>query len=136
MNWTLVTTLAVPGLMMGLLSIKGHTRGIEPWLWIILALFATVVIARTAGQRFFLHGLGVGVTWGVLNGLVAATFFPLYAQHNPEVMQRFAAASSGPAPRLMFLASALPIGLVTGVVLGGLCLAASHLIRPAPGLGG
>jgi len=32
MNWTLVSTLAIPGLMMGLLSLRGRTRGIEPYL--------------------------------------------------------------------------------------------------------
>jgi hypothetical protein len=108
MNWTLVALLAIPGVMMGLLSVRGHTRGIEPYLWLVLALFATLVIARTAGQRYFLHGLSVGIAWGVLNGLVAAALFPVYARHNPEVMQNMQAGDAKLPPQAMFLMSAPP----------------------------
>ncbi len=69
MNWLLIGLLSIPGLLMGLLATRGYTREIELYLWIIFAVFATLVIARTAGSRFFLHGLSVGVAWGVLNGL-------------------------------------------------------------------
>ena len=136
MNWVLVSLLSIPGLMMGLLSTRGHTRGIEPYLWVVLAVFATLVITRTAEQRFFLHGLSVGIAWGVLNGLVASALFSIYLQHNPETMQRIAAGSTALSPRLMFVLSAPMIGLVTGLVLGGLCWAAGHVIRPAPPLVG
>lgn len=121
MNWTLVALLALPGLMMGLLSVKGHTRGIEPYLWLVLAVFATLVIARTAGERYFLHGLAVGIAWGVLNGLVAAGLFSVYAQHNPEVMQRMQSGGAKIAPQALFLMSAPLIGLATGLVLGLFC---------------
>lgn len=40
MAWPLIAILSVPGLVMGLLSSRGHTRGIEPFLWIVLAVFA------------------------------------------------------------------------------------------------
>ncbi|MFQ5680067.1 MAG: hypothetical protein ACE5HP_11490 [Gemmatimonadota bacterium] len=136
MNWILVSLLSIPGVLMGLLSVRGHTRGIEPYLWIVLAVFATVVIARTAGERFFFHGFGVGIAWGVLNGLVAAAFFSVYARHNPETLERMGEGFAASSPRLMFLVSGPAIGLVTGLVLGTLCWGASHWIRPASPLVG
>ena len=132
MNWTLVSLLSIGGLMMGLLSVRGHTRGIEPFLWIVLAVFATLVIARTAGQRFFLHGLSVGIAWGVINGLTAASLVSIYARNNPQVLQSAGPGAGGYPPRLMFLLGAAPIGLATGLVLGALCWAASHVVKPAP----
>lgn len=128
MNWVLIALLSIPGLLMGLLSVRGHTRGIEPYLWLVLAVFATLVIARTAEQRFFLHGLSVGIAWGVLNGLVAATLFSTYVAHNP--MPKLGGGSSL-STRLLFVVSGPVIGLVTGLVLGGLCWGASRLIPPA-----
>lgn len=132
MNWTLVVILSIPGLMMGLLSVMGHTRGIEPYLWLLLALFAALIVARTAEARYFLHGLCVGLAWGVLNGVVASAMFATYARHNPETMQRFGSGGAPLPPQALFLASAPVIGLATGVVLGLLCLGASQIIRPAP----
>ncbi len=131
MQWTLVALLSIPGLLMGLLSVKGHTRGIEPFLWVVLAAFAALVISRTAGSRYFIHGLVVGLSWGVLNGLTAAALFAIYAQNNPEVMGRMQGASKL-APQAMFLMSAPLIGLATGIVLGLMCWVASSVIRAAP----
>jgi hypothetical protein len=108
MNWILV----------GLLSI----------LWLVLAVFATLVIARTAGTRYFLHGLAVGIAWGLLNGVIAAALFGAYREHNPEVM---ASTSRGSPSPVMFLGGAPVIGLVTGLVLGLLAWGASRVIEPA-----
>jgi hypothetical protein len=132
MNWTLVSLLALPGLMMGLLSVKGHTRGIEPYLWILLSIFAALVIARTAGVRMFLHGLSVGIAWGVINGLVAASLFSTYVRHNPEVVSKMSGGTAPVSPRVMFAAGAPVIGLVTGLVLGALCWGAGRVVKPAP----
>ena len=131
MNWMLVSVLSIPGVMMGLLSVRGHTRGIEPYLWGLLAIFAALVIARNAGEQYFFHGLSVGIAWGVVNGLIAFSLFSVYAQHNPEVIQRIAAGARGPSPRVMFALSAPMIGLLTGLVLGVLSWGASHVIKSA-----
>jgi hypothetical protein len=133
MQWTLIALLSIPGLLMGLLSVKGHTRGIEPFLWVVLAVFAALVISRTAGSRHFMHGLVVGLSWGILNGMTAAALFSIYSQHNPEVMQRLPSGAKY-APQLMFLMAAPLIGLATGIVLGLMCWGATYLIRPAPPL--
>lgn len=134
MNWTLIALLAIPGLMMGLLSVKGYTRGIEPYLWLVLSLFAALVVARSAGQRPFLHGLSVGLAWGLLNGIIAAALFSIYIRHNPEVTQSLQSGSTTRAPQMMFLLGAPLIGLATGAVLGLLCWGASYLVRAAPPL--
>lgn len=130
MNWILVGLLGSLGLVTALLSTHGYTRGIEPFLWLILGVFAALVVARVAGQRYFLHGLAIGLCWGALNGLTQAALFATYMANNPESARQF--GDSGPPipPRLMFLVMGPLIGLVTGVVLGGLCWA-GHRVVPA-----
>jgi hypothetical protein len=134
MNWVLVALLSIPGLLMGLLSVRGHTRGIEPYLWIVLMVFAALVIARTAGAKYFLHGLSVGAAWGLLNGFTAAALFSSYAHHNPEIMVRLTSdgGSASYSPRVMFMLGAPMIGAAAGIVLGLLCWGASYVIPAVP----
>lgn len=129
MNWSLVGLLSSLGLLMAALSTRGLTRGIEQYLWIILALFATLVLARNLGQRHFTHGLLVGIAWGLTNCLVQVAFFEVYARNNPDLAKQFAAAPQN--PRLMFLMMGPLIGLVTGLVLGSMGWLAHKAIPPS-----
>lgn len=130
MNWSVVALLSPFALIMSLLSTAGLTRGIEPYLWGVLAVLAALVVARRARRRWFLHGWLVGVAWGSINGLVQATFVSTYLAHNPEAAARF--AQSPLNPRLFMFAAGPVIGAAMGLVVGVLALAArDFLVRPA-----
>lgn len=132
MHWSMIATLGALGLIMGLLSTQGLTRGIEPYLWIILGLFCSIVVARVGHGRWFLHGLAIGVMWGVLNGAAASVLFPQYAANNPEIMGRISAQPPPISPRIFFLLIGPVIGLASGCALGLMCWCA-HYVVPAVG---
>lgn len=132
MHWSMIAILGALGLIMGLLSTQGLTRGIEPYLWIILGLFSATVVARAGHGRWFLHGLAIGVMWGVLNAVAASALFPHYAANNPEIMSRLDGRPAPVSPRIFFLLTGPVIGLVSGCILGLLCWCARFII-PAAG---
>jgi len=130
MNWYLLLLLSAPGLIMGLLSLRGYTQKIEFFLWLALGLFAALVLARHAHPRWFLHALLVGLAWGVLNSIVQCTFFETYSVYNAEMLKGFQERPSPIPVRFFFLVLGPVIGAVTGLVLSGLTFILQKLIRP------
>lgn len=120
MDWKLIALLSVVGIIMGLLSVRGFTQKIEPVLWLLFGIATSLVISKNL-EKPFLHGLVIGVAWGILNGLLQSAFFDTYLANNSSVQQSFQKNSSIP-PRIFVLATAPIIGLITGVILGGLSL--------------
>jgi hypothetical protein len=115
---------------MGAASLFGLTRGIELYLWIVIALIVAVVVARTSNQKQFLHGFLSGTGMGIANGIVQAFFLPIYLSHNPEAADQLNQNSFGFLPEVfIFLFSPL-IGIVYGIVVGGFCAAAGKFHKP------
>lgn len=129
MNWCLVLSLALLGVAMGVLSLFGLTRhGIEPALWLVIALLGAFWIGRRAGAKPFLHGLLAGLGCGALNGLVQAAFFGRYLASNPESAEAFSKTPGGLDPRLFVLVFSTVIGIVYGLVVGGLSVLAARML--------
>lgn len=119
MNWTIILLLASFGLVMGLLSIHGYTQKLEPFLWLLFGIVASLVISKNIHNKPFLHALLIGLFWGVLNGVIQSLFFDQYLTNNPNVQERFQQSRFIPARHLVLITGPL-IGLITGIVLAGL----------------
>ena len=120
MDWKLVLLLSAIGIMMGLLSVKGFTQKIEPFLWLLVGAATSLIISKNT-DRPFLYGLTIGIGWAVLNGLIQSAFFDTYVANNPSLQQSFQ-KKTFVQPRYVALLTAPVIGLMTGLVLGGLSL--------------
>lgn len=127
MNWIVVSILSCCGLLMGMLAVNGLTHKIEPFLWLMFAVIATMVVSKNVEGRVFLHGLLIGVMWGVLNGLTQCAFFDSYIAANPAFKGNFDKITFMPA-RLFPLVTGPIIGTAAGLVLGGLCFVAKKAI--------
>jgi thiamine transporter ThiT len=116
MNWKLIISLSLFGVVMGGLSLFGYTQhGIEPVLWILTGLFFSYLIAKYAPKRVFMHGLWVGILEGIIKSIITFAGWNTYIQHNN--MEAF----SQPAPlsaNLFTLIIGIVIGSVYGVILG------------------
>jgi len=121
MDWKVIIILSVIGLLMGLLSVQGFTQKIEPLLWLLFGIATSLILSRNIEQKAFLHGILIGLAWGILNGLTQSVFFDTYLTNNPSVQQNF---QKKPfiLPRYFVLVTGPIIGLITGLVLGRLSL--------------
>ena len=119
MNWGIILLLSSFGLVMGLLSIKGYTQKLEPFLWLLFAIVTTLILSKNIDNKTFMHALLIGLFWGVLNGITQSAFFDQYLANNTNLQERFK-QSSVIKPRYFVLMTGPVIGLITGLVLGGL----------------
>lgn len=130
MKWPLIALLSLIGILMGAASLFGLTRGIELYLWIVIALITAVVVARTSNQKQFLHGFLSGTGMGIANGIMQALFLPLYLFHNPEAANQVNQNSFGFLPEVFIFLFSPVIGMMYGTVVGGLCAAAGKFHKP------
>ena len=121
MDWIVIMIFSVVGLIMGLLSIKGFTQKIEPFLWLLFGIATTLVLSKNIDNKAFLHGLLVGLAWGFVNGLIQTVFFNSYLANNPHLQPDFSKITFM-HPRYYVLLMAPVIGLITGLILGGMTL--------------
>ena len=63
MDWKVIGILSAFGLVMGLLSLKGFTQKIEPFLWLLFTIATALVISKNVNSGIFLHGLLIGLFW-------------------------------------------------------------------------
>lgn len=119
MNWYIIILLSLFGAIMGLLSIKGYTGKLEPILWLLFVIISVLVLSRNVENKPFIHGLIIGLCWGIFNGLIQSSFFDQYITNNPNLQSSFN-KSNAIKPQFLVLIMGPLIGLVTGVVLGGL----------------
>ena len=118
LNRTVVLAVGALGVLMGVATVFGLTRGIEAWLWLGIALVAAVVIAWAVPRRRFLHGFLAGALAGIAAPAVQAAMFRTYLVRNPELSASLNQIPGDLDPRLFFLATAPVIGVLSGLVLG------------------
>lgn len=119
MDWNLVIILSSIGLIMGLLSVKGFTQVLEPYLWLLFGIAVSLILSKNIEAKSFQHGLFIGLAWGILNGLTQCVFFNTYLANNPQLQQNFQKLTFM-QPRFFALLTGPVIGLLTGLALGGL----------------
>jgi hypothetical protein len=129
MNWFVIILLSLLGFLMGLLSVKGLTKGIEPYLWIILGIFCALVLSKNQIPKFFLSAFLIGLAWGILNSIAQVTFFQTYLAHNPQAVEGFQKVPAKINRSALVLLAGTGIGTVTGLVLGGLTWIGKKLLH-------
>ena len=126
MNWPIIIILSIPALVMGLLSLRGMSQGIEVYLWILLAVFAILVILRNNPQHPFMHLILIGLMWGVLNGITQSANFDLYLANNARAALSFSKLPSSINPRLVVF---FVIGPLSGLGIGVLMAVTGFIFK-------
>lgn len=119
MNWLLVLLLSGFGILMGILSVSGMTKKMEPFFWLVFGFFTAFMISRNVSEKAFWHGLLVGIFWGVLRALVQSIFFTAYLKNNPSYREKYE-KNKFFAFRYYILIVGPIVGIITGSVIGGL----------------
>jgi hypothetical protein len=129
MNWKLVISLSAFGVVMGLASFFGVTKGFEPLIWPIIGIFCALWIARKAGQKYFLHGFFTGVIGGASAPLLQALFFSTYIANNPRAAEDLKQLPAGFSAQTFFFILVPIIALISGLMLGLLSWVAGRIVR-------
>jgi hypothetical protein len=128
MNWILILTLSLVGLVMGVATLFGLGM-LEPLLWLIIFIIYAWLIASRASEKYFLHGLLVSVFNGLWITAIHVTFFTTYVKNNPQMLQ---GTPSGINPRVMMIVMGPVVGALLGLVAGLFAFIASKIRkRPA-----
>lgn len=103
-------------ILMAILSILGYTVGIEPLLWSIFAFGTGVTLTSLSPKRLLLNSLMIGISWGLLSGLIQAMFFITYLANNPQIAAEFKEIDTM-SPRLLPIIAGPIMGLFVGFVI-------------------
>ena len=129
MNWKLIFQLSLFGLAMGIATAYVIPSNIEPLFWLAIFLYCAYAIAKFAGGKNFLHGFLLGIANSVwITGAHVLLSEKYLAGHAQEA----AAMQHGPLaahPREMMLVLGPLFGIVFGVVIGLLALAAGKMVK-------
>ena len=129
MNWTLVLTLSVFGLVMAFATVFVIPSYIEPLLWLVIFVICADVIATRAPGKLFLHGLMVGIVNSVWITLVHLSFFDQYIGTHPQEAQMMTKMPL--APTVMMAVTGPIVGVISGVILGLFAVLARRFVRRA-----
>ena len=132
MNWKLVLTLSLFGLAMGIATVYFIPSGVEPLLWLAIFVICAYAVARDGTQRRFLTGLSIGIVNSIwVTGAHVLLFDRYLAGHAREaaMMQSMPLPQS---PRLMMVLTGPVIGVISGIVIGALCVIAGKFIGRKP----
>ena len=127
-NWKLIGLLSLVAVFMASLSILGFTQGIELFLWLGFSLIAAWLLSRKVSSKLFLHGLILGLTWGLINGLSQSAFFDTYISNNPIAQTQFEDVTIV-HPRIFFILFSPVYGVFIGAVIGGLALLMKRVVK-------
>lgn len=129
MNWKLIFQLSLFGLAMAIATVYVIPSKIEPAFWLVIFLYCAYAIAKFAGGKNFLHGFLLGLANCVW---ITGAHVLLSERYLAGHAQEAAAMGQGPLashPREMMLIVGPLIGIVSGVIIGLLALAAGKLVK-------
>lgn len=127
MNWKLILSLSMFGLVMALGTVFVIPSKVEPLFWLAIFLVCAFLIARRAPGKFFFHGFCVSLVNCVWITGAHVILFDAYAARHVEEMQM---SAKFPFPqRVAMLVVGPVVGVISGIVLGIFSLIASKLVK-------
>lgn len=129
MGWKLIFQLSLFGLAMAFATVFVIPSNIEPVFWLIIFLICAYVIAKRRPAGRFVHGLLLGLVNSVWITTAHILLFDRYIAGHPQEAAMMKSMPLPGAPRLMMAITGPAVGLISGIIIGLLALAAGKLIR-------
>lgn len=127
MNWKVIFSLSLLGLVMAIATISLIPSHLEFWFWLPVFLVSAAVIARQCKQAFFLHGFLVALlncVWVTGAHIIFADSYLAFHKAEAAMMHN---SPIGMSARMMMLVTGPIIGIASGLVLGLFAFIASKL---------
>jgi hypothetical protein len=132
MDWKLIFQLSLFGLAMAVATVFLIPQNIEPVFWLAIFILCAYVIAKRRATGRFVHGVLLGLVNSVWITSAHILFFDRYVAGHAQEAAMMKSMPMPDSPRLMMALVGLLIGLVSGVLIGLLALAAGKLIKQRP----
>lgn len=130
-NWKLVSSLSIFGLVMAFATISLIPEKIEPACWLVIFSFCAYIVAKNAPGKYFLHGFLISIVNSVWITAAHVLFSVSYIANHSNVVKMNASmpAMMQQHPRIAIIITAFPFGVIFGLVLGFFCFIASKIVR-------
>ena len=129
MDWKLIFQLSLFGLAMAFATVFLIPSNIEPVCWLVIFLICAYVIAKRRPAGRFVHGVLLGLVNSVWITAAHILLFDRYIAGHPQEAAMMKSMPLPDSPRLMMAITGPAVGLISGVIIGLLALAAGRLIR-------
>ncbi len=125
----LILLLSLFGLAMALGTVFVIPSNIEPVFWLAIFVVCARLIAQCCSEKYFLHGLLVGLANCVWVTSFHILFFDSYLARHGQEAAMMKTMPLPDSPRLMMLMMGPAVGVVSGVVLGLFALVAAKILK-------
>ena len=132
MNWRLILSLSLLGIVLGIASVFGFTSGREWLAWLCIGAYSAWKFATRSREELFLHGFYLGILTGCFSSVVQALFISTFLANNPRMVEALNALPHDLHPAAVIHIMGPIIGTVSGVVFGVLAVIIGKLVRRNP----
>ena len=132
MNWKLILQLSLFGLVMGVGTVFVIPSTLEPFLWLVVFVISAYLIATRASDRYFLHGVALGLANSVWVTGAHVLLISRYIANHPREASMMQSMPLPTHPRLMMAITGPVVGLISGIIIGLLAIVAHRLATPRP----
>jgi cobalamin synthase len=132
MNWKLIFQLSLFGLAMAFATVYWIPSNLEPLFWIVIFIICAFLIATRCSDKFFGHGLLVGLVNCIWITTVHVLLAKTYLANHPKEADMMTQMPWPKHPRYMMAVTGPIIGVISGIILGFFAFIASKIVkRPA-----
>ncbi len=133
MNWRLIFVLSLFGLAMAFATVFWIQSGVEPFIWVAIAIVCGYFIALYAPGRYFLHGFLVSMVNCVWITGAHIMLSAAYLAHHAKEAEQYAQINkqSGLGVTQAMLIFGPMIGVISGVLFGLFAVICSKVFRKA-----
>lgn len=130
MNWKLILQLSLFALAMGIGTVFFIPSTIEPFCWLLIILLSAYFIATRCTDRYFLHGLVLGIVNSIWVTGSHVLLFTQYVGNHPREAAMMQTLPLPTHPRVMQIIIGACVGIVSGIIIGALAWAAHRVLTP------
>ncbi|MCK6601184.1 MAG: hypothetical protein L6Q77_05115 [Bacteroidetes bacterium] len=109
--------LALPGLLLGYLSVLGIPGDAEPWFWLVLGLIQGTVLIWFFSEKILIHAFFTGLLTGIFHFLLISLLMETYLLNNPDAAQTWTETAGEQIPEGFVLFTGLVISALYGSAL-------------------
>ena len=118
MNWKIVLSLSLLGILVGIANVFGFVVGLEWIVWLIVAVITAFAIEKTCKNLLVTQGFLTGFLQALLQGLVTAISYQTYLSNNLEVLDEISKMPQDIKPEFYIIIASVLIGLLYGLFVG------------------